>query len=291
MSKKVSCTSNEKLAVAIQAGNGALIGQLWEQCYGFIRLQAARFFRAWDGTCSFELDDLIQQGYFGLCDACKTFQPEKASFCHWLSLHLKTAFADVAGCRTMAQKMEPLNGARSLDEPAANSTGEDVEATKGDFIADPQRADIAVNDEVFRLQCADILRCKIAQLNQNQQTAIELKYWHNATDQAIADVLQCSRTYANTTVKNGLATLRKQDIDHTLRKLLDDMYYENRNLYAKTGLGFFNSTGSSSPEYEVMRKDEKERQRKKANQQREKEISLLMEYFHFDRATAEQYCS
>lgn len=286
--KELHSMTNEELVTAIQAGDGSLMGQLWEQCYKFIRLQATRFLHEWDGNTGFELDDLTQQGYFSLCEACRTFTPGQASFCSWLSLALKTAFREVAGCRTAAQRNEPLNSAGSLDEPMKNgSSGEDGKATKGDFIEDPNRVDFAIDDEIFQEQCAKILRCKVAQLQANQRTAVEMKYWENATDQAIADKLQCSRTYANTSVKDGLKALRRRDTDNTLRNLLDDLYYEKRNLYNHIGYGFFRSTGYSSPEYEVCKKEERN-QRKKSRKERENEIALVMKYFEVDRATAEE---
>ena len=289
--KELHSMTNEELVTAIQAGDGSLMGQLWEQCYKFIRLQATRFLHEWDGNTGFELDDLTQQGYFGLCEACRTFTPGQASFCFWLSLALKTAFREVAGCRTASQRNEPLNSAGSLDEPMKNgSSGEDGKATKGDFIEDPIRVDFAIDDEIFQEQCAKILRCKVAQLQANQRTAVEMKYWENATDQAIADKLQCSRTYANTSVKDGLKALRRRDTDNTLRNLLDDLYYEKRNLYNHTGWGFFKSTGYSSPEYEVCKKEERN-QRKKSRKERENEIALVMKYFEVDLATAEELLS
>lgn len=286
--KELHSVTNEELVAAIQAGDGSLMCQLWEQCYKFIRLQATRFLHEWDGNTGFELDDLTQQGYFGLCEACRTFTPGQATFCFWLSLALKTAFREAAGCRTVAQRNEPLNSAGSLDEPMKNgSSGEDGKATKGDFIEDPNRVDFAIDDEVFQKQCAKILRCKVAQLQANQRTAVEMKYWENATDQAIADKLQCSRTYANTSVKDGLKALRRRDTDNTLRNLLDDLYYEKRNLYNHTGWGFFRSTGYSSPEYEVCKKEDRN-QRKKSRKERENEIALVMKYFEVDMATAEE---
>lgn len=278
--------SNEELAVAIQAGDTSLLKLLWEQCYGFIRQQATRFIRVYDGQCSFDVDDLIQESYFGLCEACKTFRPEKSSFCHWLTLYLKTVFACVAGFRTAAQRGEPLNRAGSLDEPV--KSGEGGRGTlKGDFIEDQSWDIAAVEDGVFQVQCAKILRSKVAQLQEKQRTAVEMKYWENATDQAIADKLHCSRSYANVSVKNGLKTLRKQDVDHTLRNLLDDMYYEERNLYRGVGFTSFKRTGFSSPEYEVCRKEE--RQYRKNRSEREKQIALLMKCFKIDRATAEAW--
>lgn len=288
--------TNEELVAAIQDGDISLMGQLWGQCYGFIRLQAVRFLHEWTsgnitGGNSFELDDLTQQGYFGLCDACRTFRPGQASFCFWLSLYLKNAFSEVAGYRTAAQRNEPLNSAGSLDEPVKNgSSGEEGKATKGDFIEDPDRVDFAIDDEVFQQQCEKILRCKVAQLQANQRTAVEMKYWENATDQAIAEKLHCSRSYANISVKDGLKALRRRDVDNTLRNLLDDMYYEKRNLYQHTGWGFFKSSGFSSPEYEVCRKEELQ-QRKQSRAEREKEIALIMKYFEVDRPTAEAWAA
>lgn len=255
--------TNEELVSAIQAGDSSLMGQLWKQCYKFIRLQAVRFLHEWDGNNAFDLDDLTQQGYFGLCEACRTFSPGQASFCFWLSLALKTAFREAAGCRTVAQRNEPLNSAGSLDEPMKNSSsGEDGKATKGDFIEDPNRGDFAIDDKIFQEQCANIIRCKVDRLQTNQRIAVEMKYWENATDQAIAERLYCSRSYANISVKDGLKALRRHDVDKTLRNLLDDMYYERRNLYQHTGWSFFKSSGFSSPEYEVCRKEELKRRKK-----------------------------
>lgn len=283
--------TTEELVIGIQTGDCSLMGQLWDQCYGFIRLQAVRFLHEWEGNCGFELDDLTQQGYFGLCEACRTFAPGKASFCFWLSLALKTAFREAAGCRTVAQRNEPLNSAGSLNEPVKNgSSGEGSEATKGDFIEDPDRVDFTIDDEVFQEQCKKILRCKVAQLQANQRTAVEMKYWENATDQAIADKLHCSRSYANASVKDGLKALRRRDVDNTLRNLLDDMYYEKRNLYQHTSWSFFRSSGFSSPEYEVCRKEELQ-QRKKSRAEREKEIAIIMKYFEVDRPTAEAWAA
>lgn len=283
--------TNEELATAIQAGNQELMDQLWRQCYGFIRQQAIRWAKAWENRADFDVDDLINSGYFALCRACSAFQPDRGSFINMLSMCIKTAFSEVAGCRTVAQKMEPLNSAGSLNEPVKNgSSGEESKATKGDFIEDPNRVDFTIDDEVFQEQCKKILRCKVAQLQANQRTAVEMKYWENATDQAIADKLHCSRSYANISVKDGLKALRRRDVDNTLRNLLDDMYYEKRNLYQHTGWSFFRSSGFSSPEYEVCRKEELQ-QRKKSRAEREKEIAIIMKYFEVDRPTAEAWAA
>lgn len=115
--------TNEELVIAIQAGDQEKMEQLWQQCYGFIRQQAIRWARAWENRADFELDDLINSGYFALCGACSAFQPGRGSFINLLGMCIKTAFSEVAGCRTMAQKMEPLNNAISLDYSPNNTNG------------------------------------------------------------------------------------------------------------------------------------------------------------------------
>jgi len=233
---------------------------LWNQCYGFIRQQARRWVTAFEGHNGVDVDDLTNSGYFALCGAYKGFQRGKGSFLAYLQFYLKREFQKTLGLYAVSQKLEPLNNAQHLEAPLiCGEDGEEVSLL--DILADPKRPELDTEDSVFRAQCANILRGKIAQLKENQQTALEMKYFQSATDQAIADVLRCSHTYANTSVKDGLKALRKQDTDNTLRNLLDDMYYSERNLYLRTSVSFFNRTGSSSTEYEVIRKDEKEREK------------------------------
>ena len=289
--------TNEEMVIAIQAGNQELMEQLWRQCYGFIRQQAIRWARAWENRSDFDVEDLTNSAYFALCKACSAFQPDKGSFCNLLALYIKTAFAEVAGCRTMAQKMEPLNNSVSYETPVASNT-EGEESTMGDYIADPNRAELDIDEDVFSVQLCELLRSKVAQLPEKERTAIEMRYWGNCTYQAIADVLQCSMTGANTAVKNGLEKLKNRDTDGTLRNLLDDLYYVDRNLYRRTGFQSWKRFGMSVQEYEVIRKESKvqeqlnrlnKRKQKQEQQKREEDLAFIMRVLGVDRETAEEY--
>lgn len=289
--------TNEEMVIAIQAGDQELMEQLWRQCYGFIRQQALRWARAWENRADFDVDDLTNSAYFALCKACSAFQPEKGSFCNLLALYIKTAFAEVAGCRTMAQKMEPLNNSVSYETPVA-SNAEGEEATMGDYIADPNRAELDIDEDVFSVQLCTLLRSKVAQLPEKERTAIEMRYWGNCTYQAIADTMQCSRSCVPVAIKNGLDKLKKQDTDGTLRKLLEDLYYVDRNLYRRTGFGSWKRTGMSVQEYEVTRKEAKvqeqlnrlnKQKQKQEQQKREEDLAFIMRVLDVDRKTAEEY--
>lgn len=70
--------TNEQLVIRIQAGEdraGELMAQLWEQNQGFLSMLARKY------QCAAEYDDLMQEGFLGLCAAVEHFEPDKdASF-------------------------------------------------------------------------------------------------------------------------------------------------------------------------------------------------------------------
>lgn len=64
--------SNEQLVIRIKAGIDVSDNmlQLWEQNRGFIATIAKKF-------CGYaEMDDLLQQGYLGLCQAVDAYDPD-----------------------------------------------------------------------------------------------------------------------------------------------------------------------------------------------------------------------
>lgn len=65
--------SNEKLAAKIQAGKNVKANMLllWQQNKGFIHKMAVKY------TYGAELEDLKQEGYIGLCEAVKHYDPEQ----------------------------------------------------------------------------------------------------------------------------------------------------------------------------------------------------------------------
>lgn len=66
--------ANEQLVIRIQAGedkDGRLMAQLWEQNQGFLSMLANKYKSAAD------YDDLMQEGFLGLCAAVEHFQPDK----------------------------------------------------------------------------------------------------------------------------------------------------------------------------------------------------------------------
>lgn len=78
--------TNEQLVIRIKAGTDVTenMQQLWQQNQGFIFKIAIQY------QNMSELDDLIQESYFGLCKAVDHYNPDMdASFIHYASFWIR----------------------------------------------------------------------------------------------------------------------------------------------------------------------------------------------------------
>lgn len=246
--------SNEELAVAVQAGDNDLMETLWVQCYGFIRQVATRWARAWENRAYFDADDLTQSGYIALYEAVKKFEPSRGGFLSLLEYYLKTEFAKVAGCRTKVQRKEPLNNAISLDAPAYrnNKNDEASEITIGETIPSYDMELEKVEDAIFNAQIAEVLHKAMGDLTEKQRTAIELYYFHNHTYNVIAHEMNCSITSIEHALHKGMKKIKTG----VYSSVLSEMLYGEMNYYRHTSFSAWKNSGSSSPEWELLKKED-----------------------------------
>ena len=127
--------TNEELAVLIQNGERDKLPELWAQVERFVARQARRRLVLSAGLGGVEFGDLYNAGYLALVAAVDSFDPAAGrSFISWLTLALKTAFAEAGGYRSRKQARDPLHRAGSLETPV----GEDEDSTTlGELIPDP----------------------------------------------------------------------------------------------------------------------------------------------------------
>lgn len=248
---KESCDimTNEELTTAIKNGNHDLIEQLWYQCYGFIRQQAIRWATAWENRPDFDIDDLTQAGYIALCEAVKGYQEGRGNFIGFLSFYLKTEFSKVAGCRT--SKKEPLNSAFSLDAPANNDP--DNEITLGESVPIYDTCLDDVDEALFNQQLASVLDQAMGELPGKQSRVIELHYLHGMTYKQIAGLLHYTASYPGQLAKDGLKGMKRGRYAPTLSEML----YGDRNYYRHTSYASWKYSGSSSPEWELLKKEDR----------------------------------
>lgn len=241
--------TNEELATAIQSGNREAIAQLWRQNYGFIRLQAIKWAKAWEKRPYFDADDLTQSGYIALCEAVKAFRADRGSFISIFSFYLNTEFSKVAGCRTPAQLEEPLNNAISLDSPAYN--GEDNETTIADTIPFYDPGYEEVEEAMHKAYVSSVVKEAVNSLPEKQRKAIELHYLDGKTYAEIASDLKVADSYPGQLVKEGFRRLRCGKYAPTLSELL----WGERNFYKHTGFITWKNTGCSVQEGYILWKE------------------------------------
>lgn len=177
--------SNEELVALIQAGDREQLPRLWAQVERFVAKQARRRMVVTGGFGGVEFDDLYNSGYEALVAAVSSFGPSAGrSFIGWLTLHLKTAFAQSGGYLTTKQAKDPLHRAGSLDVPA----GKDEGAALGELIEDPasllgfERAE----ERQYRAQLHAALAVAMGQLPAHYRNVIQRRYYRGQTFSAIA---------------------------------------------------------------------------------------------------------
>lgn len=273
--------TNEDLATAIQAGESEAMEQLWTQCRGYICQQANRWAQAWKDRPSYDVDDFIQSGYIAMCEAVKAYQADKGSFLNILAYNLKTEFCKVAGCRTNAQRKEPLNNAVSLDAPAYND--ENNETSIGDTIPFHDPGFEEVEEAMQKAHIAGIVKEAVCSLPERQRRAIEGHYLQELSYSEVADKMHITSGNAKQIAKAGLQALRRGRYAHTLSELL----WGQRNLYKYTGYFAWKETGCSVQERSVIWKEEQEKRYRLKNKRRPI-IRYCVDVLGMDQAQAER---
>ena len=118
--------SNEELATLIKQGDNGYLPQLWEQVRKIVVMIATKYFNRLENKCGLELDDLIQEGYFGVLKAVEYYKPDSEyKFSSYLNLNLKNVFDKMTGIRYGGENDKILNCALSLDAPIENDCEND----------------------------------------------------------------------------------------------------------------------------------------------------------------------
>lgn len=241
--------SNEEIAVRIQAGEIDLIEQLWAGVEKLIRREANRVSGATGGKCGVDSDDLYQCGYLAMVAAVDTFNPENGSFANWLTLYLKTAFAEATGHRTSKDRMEPLNNSVSLDKPL----GDEAEGVSfGDIMPDPAAtATFAeIEEKLWLEQLRGAMESVLAELPEEQSTVLRCRYYDGQTLAAAAEILGTTAEEVRKQERNGIKGLRHPRLAKRIRSFYDFDYYGG------AGLGTFRSSSMSIQERYLIYKEQ-----------------------------------
>ena len=104
--------TNEELAVIIKQGNTQLMERLYLQNKGVIYQYAYWYYTKYRTRCDSSgivMDDLIQEGYFALCDAVQAYKPESGyKFLTFIKYPIQNRFNALVGYRVKKDLQEPI---------------------------------------------------------------------------------------------------------------------------------------------------------------------------------------
>ena len=244
--------TNEELVQQIKRGRSDLMETLWDQTRAFVYKKARTAMSGIPASCGVTIDDLAQSGYIALAAAVDTYDAQRGSFLTWLAYYLKVEFSVAAGYRST--KRDPLNMAVSLDAPLTGDAEED--GTLLDVIPgaeeDGHTAYNEVEDRIYQEQLRAALESAIGVLPTMQAAAIRGRYWEGKASSLLAEEHGVSETHIRSAERAGLQRLRSPVHAAELAKFLESNtdYYKGGSLYS------FNSTGASSVENIVFRREE-----------------------------------
>lgn len=254
--------TNEELAMSIQDGESGNIPTLWEQVKNFVAQQANRLVRGLEGRYGVTVDDLINEGFLAMCEACETYNSDKGSFLTWLNFRLKTAFAAACGYRT--SRRDALDLSDSLDRPLDRSdAGSD---TLGDVIPDPHDQYAAVDNAVYNEGLRVRLDALIDTLTPAGAEMIRAAYWSGKTTEQLARDRGISERAAGRRREDYIQNLRRSARCTGAGLRLCAYIEENTPYYTHVGPRQFNTTHTSAVEKAVLVRERIERElRRKAH--------------------------
>ncbi len=243
----------EEMVKAIQQGQTDLYPELWERTRRFIAKKALNRYSIveWKEHSGLELDDLIQSGFLALHAAVQDHDPEKGKFLSFLSLHLKTAFAEACGIRT--RKRDPLDNSISLDTPLGDSADSE---TLLDLQADPASTFEEVERRIWleQLHAALDLAMTCA-LSERERSTLQRRYWQNQTLKKLGEADGVSIEAARRVEGQAIRKLRR-----TRSRFGLDQFMEDQTPYfAHISQAVFNTTHTSAVEVAVLKRDRLEK--------------------------------
>lgn len=246
--------SNEAIVRLIQNGERDRIIDLWDNTKRFVRKQANA--SAWRSCGGYDVDDLTQSGFLAMVSAAETYEPEAGkSFVSWLSVYLKTGFAEAANRRSEKQQKDPMHSAESLYDPIPGDTdGETylLDTIQGDNVIE------ATEEKIFAEKLHEDLEAVLSTIPSQNADVLRLHFFDDVDLSEIAKLRGVSSTTVGARKRDGLRYMRQQA--NTLQgSKLRAYIEESTNYYAGLGLRRFFCTHDSPIENTVIAREKYEK--------------------------------
>lgn len=224
---------------------------LWHKNRGLIAEHARKYYDG--GRADYDIEDLKQAGYLGLCEAVLTYQPERgAAFATFLSYSLRRHMRSVIGIR--ASKRDAALHAFSLDV----SLDSDNDTTLAGFLPAEDDTEGEVVEKGYKEYLRAVVRRAVVDMKKPaEREVIEEVYFNRQTKERFAEARGITIAWVNALLHSAYKSLRRNP---QIQELAAE-YFACEIYYIPTGATSYQSSGVSSVEIGAYRM-ERERQRR-----------------------------
>ncbi len=232
-------SSNEELALKVQAGDMSVMTELWQQVERLCRIMTRRYYGIAEANRAIDGDDLMQAAYMGAYRAALAYKPEEGGYTTILGFYVTHECRAALGL--VGRERKEIYGALSLDAPIG---AEGDTLTLADTVEDDSLPSATDN-----LEAQDVrreVRQAVAALPDQQAYVIRENYFTGRTLQQIADGEGLSIARVQAIKTRAFRDLRR---NQRLRLYMPD-YYRHKGVTA------FFSSRTSVVEDAVLRIEE-----------------------------------
>lgn len=164
--------SYEELALMAKEGDSEAIAQLWERTFGFMYYKVKRYFPLCE-RAGITREDLMQEVFFALKKAVRTFDPERGSF-----LSLLAILVNSVACSAIKYKKGAfLPTVVSIDEPLPGTENYTLSDTLVDEAAEAEI--YATIDNWHWDELRDYLEECLHHLKPKEEYVVRARFYHN----------------------------------------------------------------------------------------------------------------
>lgn len=212
----------------------------------FIRHKAKAYFAAAPDPM-FEVDDLVQQSYFGMVAALQTFDPSRAGFLKYLEFFLKSSFSEAARYRTRSQRHDGMHVRVSADQTLIDDSGD----TLMEVFPAPDSYENFEHCTYLQQLHETLTTAMVQDLTPVQRDILRRRFYGGETLRHIAEDYSCNAQTIHNREDAALKALRNNRHVNGLEQFVDD----RTDFYHGGGLTNFKYTQTSGVEKLILQRE------------------------------------
>lgn len=209
--------TNEELAIMVKDGDADALIQLWNQTYGLSYSLVMRYVKT-AHKFGIEPEDLMQEAFFGLLNAIKSYKPDKEfPFAAYLSYTVRTAARQAIG---LTRKQLDII---SLDDILPGTDSYTRSETLSDNLAEQEVNEKVIS--VYHEQLRQSLESCFCRLKPIEAQILRSRYFEHKTIAEVAREYDVSQSYIYRREEAAIQKLSHPAVTKKLRFFLNAYIY------------------------------------------------------------------